>query len=305
MPTRAPAPAQHLVPAPDGGALLLPTDALPTVPQVPAPGEWTYDERRRAFVEIRSGEEQSLSLHPDLFLRVAELDFASPYDALRLINAYGPMGIDPTVALDRGRPPSRSDIWRRREAFFGHAVVYHDVRERLVRERSRLRRDGPRGHGEARVGYEGIEAFASGVATMKEAAATLLWLSGVGPRPSAPPGEAAEVLAVVLDDALSVFAPRVHWQPDDDPAPTRPPEVPLFCVLALQLAHHVAVGEQIRPCRGCGKPIHVAARDPNTAKFLRRNVKYCDDACRNRFHTAQRAERRRQQRASRTNDAHE
>ncbi len=247
--------------------LLMPGDPLPAVPAIAPPGRWSFDYDRQAFVEIARSDDQDRRIpHPDLFARAAEIDPSNREAAVQFINEYGPMGVDPTVLIDIGAPPSRSDIWRRRDAFYGQSVVFSDDLERLEQEQLRLRKDRPKHCREPRVGYEGAEAFASGVESLRIAVDAWLWLSEVLPTA---PGEAAEMLAVVLDDALSVFAPRVHWLPDggnvplgsdhpwspdqqDDPKPSQAPRMAAATVwsskISPQLAMPRLVVRMIEPC---------------------------------------------------------
>lgn len=283
----------------DGGKLLFPSEPLPFVGWVHPGGTWGYDAEHEVFLE--QGPRSRLRerhIHPDLFLQAAELDCGDIGSLLAFLNEHGPLGIDPTVRVDRGHAQLRSTFWNTRRGFFGLASIFSDDQDELELERRRLRAARLLRDPGALHGYEGLAALRHGVVTLRLLRDISLWMQGEGE--TAPPGGcspamAGETLAVVVDDALSVFSPRFTWQPAGERAVDARPfgDVPLFCVLCLQLARRVASGERCQHCAECNRVFYVTRRrDAEAIKRRRRDAKYCSEECRTAFHNKRRSENR-------------
>jgi hypothetical protein len=238
---------------------------------------WRFDERRQAFLEEPAlAKPTVVRPSPNLYLDATRVDLDDVGAIQVFISEHGALRIDPTIQVDLGLG-LRSDLWNRRKGYFALASNMSGYHCELARSRRRAEKGLTRPN--AIFGYEPLAHTQHGLFSIKhlldcwramQGKATVEWK----------PAEAAEILALVLDDACAALAPRMAWIPQGEDAEDAfvRSSPPLFCVMALQLARRIAQRTPLRRCPGCDKEFEVH-EGRGRGERRRGDAIYCSHYC--------------------------
>ena len=283
--------------------LYITTVPLPPVPWVPPARRVQFDEAGRCFSPVGPDRWEPLeALQPDAYIRAAQVDFDDAPEMEAFLNRYGSPGIDPVTHYDL---PWRYFEKGVRSEPFGLGQLNEAVRAEI--EEERLKRPFTADETLASVSYgfhsirlmtyfwmllsgepqeklEGISIVAGSELAAEIEAITM----DAGLR-----SQFAGDLARMLDDALSAFAPHVYHpilaEDDRIEAELHPSaaeahkraQPPLFCILALQLAHAMQTNCEVSTCADeqCRRLFAFQTGNRAQKGSRHRGAKYCSDDC--------------------------
>jgi len=263
------------------------TANLPEVPRVIRPGEISFDASVGCFVERECETDEWSALPPDWFLRVAQTDPADIDELTALVDAYGSFGVDRVANLDGHLRDTRHGP---RGASFkdlldGAAVGELDkARVRAKRARSI--------HGT--FAAESRESVVAGVRVLAEMLSLWEQLAEGQPKPRSrresnlllKRAQVGFLLAQMLNEGLSVLAPRASFSFSSQAAAADAYRPPLLYLLVLQMAREIQNDwNGIRVCGNdrCGK-LFARQLGRATTRAPRKDSLFCSSICARQHH---------------------
>lgn len=263
------------------------TATLPEVPRVITPrGHVSFDASVDYFVKDEGATGEWAALPPDWFLRVAQTDPADIDELTALVDAYGSFGVDRLANLDghlkdkRDGPPDVS---------FADLLDEATIDE-LDKARARAKRARSL-HGT--FAAESSESIVAGVRVLVEMLTLWEQLADPQPKPSRRESSAflkrrsiGLLLADMLNEGLSVLAPRAAFSFSPEAAVEDAYRPPLLHLLVLQMAREIQSDwNNIRVCANdrCG---NLFARQIGraTTRAPRKDSRFCSSICARQFH---------------------
>lgn len=261
---------------------------LPEVPRVITPrSHVSFDASADCFVKDESANVEWAALPPDWFLRVAQTDPADIDELTALVDAYGSFGVDRVANLDghlkdtRHGPPDVSF-----EDLLDEATI-----DELDKARARAKRARSL-HGT--FAAESRESIVAGVRVLVEMLTLWEQLAEPQPKPRSRRESKAflkrlsigSLLADMLNEGLSVLAPRASFSFSSQAAVADAYRPPLLHQLVLQMAREIQNDwNNIRVCANdrCG---NLFARQIGRAKTRapRKDSRFCSSICARQFH---------------------